>query len=187
VLRNDHEITNKLDHPDRTLPAGLCASHFLCGKSGMNQENRPGSVDELARLYRDTILRHATHPVGYQAAINVTHQCEKYNPLCGDRITILLEIDGSRIAATAFEGEACAICMASASLLCEELADNGADEVQRRLDWLIRELGSAPGEEDSEGYDSLKPLLGVRRYPSRTRCALLPWEAASGALENETL
>jgi nitrogen fixation NifU-like protein len=144
----------------------------------MNQENRPGSVDELARLYRDTILRHATHPA--------THQCEKYNPLCGDRISILLEIDGSRIAATAFEGEACAICMASASLLCEELAEKGVDEIQRRLGWLMQELGQNADEKDSEVYDSLKPLLGVRRYPSRTRCALLPWEAASGALENET-
>ena len=70
----------------------------------MSQDNRPGAVDELATLYRETILRHATEPVGFGTEIDATHQCEKYNPLCGDRIEMHLRIEDATIEAAAFTG-----------------------------------------------------------------------------------
>jgi len=75
---------------------------------------------DLAEFYRETILRHSVEPVGFKASIEATHENEQYNPLCGDRVLVRLQVERDEIKAAAFDGAACAICMASASLLCEE-------------------------------------------------------------------
>jgi nitrogen fixation NifU-like protein len=134
---------------------------------------------KLTEFYRDTILKHSVEPVGYRLEINASHQNEQYNPLCGDRILIKLRINDDQIEATAFDGEACAICMASASLLCEELAGQSRQTVGSTHDWLERAL-TQPDEND--GPERLQALMGVRRYPSRIKCVLLPWIAAVEAL-----
>ncbi len=74
--------------------------------------------DDLARLYRDVIRNHAAEPTGYRNKIEATHRHEEYNPLCGDRIEVQLRVAAGAIEAAAFDGEACAICLASASMLC---------------------------------------------------------------------
>jgi len=140
----------------------------------------PGAVDDLSRLYRDTILHHAQHPVGFKKVIQETHRNEQFNPLCGDRILILLEVDGETVNDAAFEGEACAICKASASLLCEGAPGRSVSSMLKTRQWLDSALH---GLEDPAGIESLQPLLGVRRYPSRIRCALLPWDALAEALD----
>lgn len=146
----------------------------------MSSSIHPGAVDDLSRLYRETILRHAQHPVGFHKVIQETHRNEQFNPLCGDRILILLEVDGEKVNDAAFEGEACAICKASASLLCEGAPGRSVSSMQETGHWLESALH---GLEDPAGIESLQPLLGVRRYPSRIRCALLPWEALAAALD----
>ena len=100
-----------------------------------------------------------------------------------DRIIIRFQIEGNQILATAFSGEACAICMASASMLCEEMKQSLISELINRQQWLSEEL-KGESDTEAEGYDSLRALLGVKRYPSRIRCALLPWEAAIEALSD---
>ena len=145
----------------------------------MNMENQPGAVDELTSLYRETIVKHAVTPVGFEAEIVATHQHELYNPLCGDRIEMLLDVSGDEINAIAFRGEACAICMASASLLCEHHAPGPVSELEDAHTWLESEL---KGDATDREIGGLRPLLGVKAYPSRVKCALLPWEAARKAL-----
>ena len=138
-------------------------------------------MEDLKRLYRDAIRDHAAHPVGYRAPIEATHRHEEYNPLCGDRVEILLRVGGGRIEQAAFDGEACAICRASASILCEQLSG----QPPARLRTLRRQLEAAlesPETETGSEPEALKPLLGVRSYPSRIRCATLPWIAADRAL-----
>jgi nitrogen fixation NifU-like protein len=146
----------------------------------VNSGNQPGPVDELTALYRETIVQHAVHPVGFQAAIEATHRGELFNPLCGDRIEVLLRIEGETISEAAFLGEACAICMASASLLCEHQAGQPVVALEKAHEWLEAALNE---DHDSPPQEPLVPLLGVRAYPSRVRCALLPWEAAASALK----
>ena len=75
-------------------------------------------VNDLNALYLEAIKQHAADPTGYRQKIDATHQFEEYNPLCGDRILVQLRITQEQVEAAAFDGEACAICMASASLLC---------------------------------------------------------------------
>ena len=144
----------------------------------MSGDNRPGAVEDLARLYLDAIKRHAAKPVGFRRPIEATHRHECLNPLCGDRVELMLKIAGETIEQAAFDGEACAICMASASLLCATAEGESVDRFLARRQALaaaLRPDGPAPEER-------LKPLLGVRPYPSRVRCATLPWTAASRAL-----
>lgn len=136
-------------------------------------------MSDLQALYRETIRRHAAEPAGYREAIAATHTHECANPLCGDRVEIRMKLAGGRIEQIAFDGEACAICMASASLLCEHAAGQPVDQLQ-----ALREVLHAALHEQApmDGEAPLAPLLGVRPYPSRIRCAMLPWEAAVRAI-----
>ena len=136
--------------------------------------------DELASFYQETILRHSAEPVGYHASIEATHKNEQYNPLCGDRVTLSFRVRGHEIEAAAFDGAACAICMASASMLCAHAPGQNVDAVHATHDWLQQALS---GTNRTEGPEYLQALLGVRRYPSRIKCAMLPWTAAIKALE----
>ncbi|MGD8356730.1 MAG: iron-sulfur cluster assembly scaffold protein [Lysobacterales bacterium] len=140
--------------------------------------------DRLVRLYQEAIRRHAAEPTGFRQAIEPTHRHEAWNPQCGDRVEILLRLSGETIEAAAFEGEACAICLASASILCGIAPGQPAVRLQQLHDALSDALRA---EETTDGDDlrlqpELRPLLGVRPYPSRIRCATLPWIAASNAL-----
>lgn len=180
----------------------------------------PEIGEDLTRLYRDTIRQHAAEPVGYRQSIEATHRHEQYNPLCGDRIEMRLRVAAGMIEAAAFDGEACTICLASASILCG-LAPGRAvlevrqlgEELQQALDTSVGAASAAIGLDDSPMKESrlkplpqepllqeplpqvlpepdqpsmlpaeLQPLLGVRPYPSRVRCATLPWTAAAKAL-----
>jgi hypothetical protein len=105
-------------------------------------------VDDLSRLYRETILRHAQDPVGYGKNMRVTHHCEQFNPLCGDRILLMLEIDGEVIKDAAFKGESCAICKASASLRPARLSDQYGN--------IINGWG--------------KPCTGMKAHPAMSCC-----------------
>ena len=139
-------------------------------------------MNELQALYREAIRRHASQPVGYRQAIEATHSRECSNPLCGDRVVIRLKLASGIIEEIAFDGEACAICMASASLLCEHGAGQAVGHLLERHESLRAALH---GEASMNDDDPLAPLLGVRPYPSRIRCATLPWEAAVKAVDGQ--
>jgi nitrogen fixation NifU-like protein len=137
-------------------------------------ENRPGAVDDLTRLYREAIKRHATHPVGYGVKIDATHRHEKYNPLCGDRVLVLLRVSNERVDAAAFEGEACAICMASASMLCELAPGKMVAEVMEISEQLNEALG---GSRPCRRLPEDQPEKDIRRQgrlPQRLSHQLLP-------------
>ena len=136
-------------------------------------------MSDLSVLYRETIRQHAANPVGFRQQIDATHEHEEYNPLCGDRILMQLRITAGQVEAVAFDGEACAICMASASLLCDCIAGKPVSHLEQLHDRLQAALENG-GETD--GIEELQPLLGVKPYPSRIRCATLPWSAARKAL-----
>ena len=144
------------------------------------------SANDLATLYRDAIRRHAAEPVGYQVPIDATHRHEEYNPLCGDRIEVALLIRHGCIEVAAFDGEACAICMASASLLCKLAPGQTPRELRQLSQQLQQGLGIRGASDPVPNPElpvALRPLLGVRPYPSRVRCATLPWTAAGRALK----
>ena len=138
-------------------------------------------MKDLTGLYRGTIRRHAANPVGYGSEIDATHRNEADNPLCGDRVMLFLRIVDGQVEAAAFEGEACAICMASASILCATVPGHSLQYLQDRYSDL---LGALQGNGELDQQDPLAPLLGVKAYPSRIRCATLPWSAAAGVIRS---
>ena len=122
---------------------------------------------------------HAAGPAGFRKAISATHRHEEYNAQCGDRIEFLARIKGDLIEAAAFDGEACTICMASASMLCslaEGLEIDQWDELRREL------YGALQGQSLADSDSDLAALLAVRRYPARVQCATLPWKTAARAM-----
>jgi nitrogen fixation NifU-like protein len=147
----------------------------------MSAESVGVSEDDiaLANLYRDAVIDHAVAPVGYKLDIAATHRCELHNPLCGDLVEIQFRVANDRVEAAAFSGESCAICMASASMLCEAMPGRACEEVPQQHELLVAALQD---KQSKPGLESLQALLAVRRYPARIRCALLPWEAAVKAL-----
>jgi nitrogen fixation NifU-like protein len=141
---------------------------------------------DLRDLYQDIILDHGRHPRNFRPIEHPTHTARGYNPLCGDRVTVYLTIEGDRVADVSFEGRGCAISTAAASLMTEvvkgrTLAEAQALFAQFHAKVTGGEVTALPEalEEDSE---RLEPLTGVKAYPARVKCATLPWHAFEAAL-----
>ena len=145
--------------------------------------------DDLRELYQDIILDHGRHPRNFHALEHPTHLARGHNPLCGDRVTVYLAIDGDKIADVSFEGRGCAISTASSSLMTEVLKGKSLDEARKLFaQFHAKVTGGAPEavpealEEDAE---RLEPLTGVKAYPVRVKCATLPWHAFEAALKSD--
>lgn len=134
----------------------------------------------LTDLYHDIILDHGKKPRNFRAIEGAPH-AEGFNPLCGDRVTVYLLMDGERVADVAFEGAGCAICMASASLMTEAVRGAAVDDAQGQFD-RFRTLLTGDDEPPAE-LGSLAALVGVRRFPMRVKCATLPWHTMQAVLE----
>ena len=134
--------------------------------------------------YEDLILEHAKRPRNRGRLAHATHAAAADNPLCGDSVRVELEVTGGEVRAVGFEGHACAIVTASASLMTEHVRGRSLEEV-RVLRERMEALCRAPSEEAAAAGAQLGELAvfaGVRRYPARVRCATLAWEALGHAL-----
>jgi nitrogen fixation protein NifU and related proteins len=143
---------------------------------------------DLRELYQDIILDHGRHPRNFRKIEHPTHFAQGYNPLCGDRVTIYLTLDGDRIKDVAFQGRGCAISTAAASLMTEVLkgktvADARALFGQFRARVTGGESASVP-EPLAEEMERLEPLTGVKAFPARVKCATLSWHALEAALKD---
>jgi nitrogen fixation NifU-like protein len=142
---------------------------------------------DLRELYQDIILDHGRHPRNYRAIGHPTHFAQGYNPLCGDRVTIYLTLDGDRIADVSFQGRGCAISTAAASLMTEVLKGKTvADARSLFAQFHARATGGEPAELPEslvEEMDRLEPLTGVKAFPARVKCATLSWHALEAALK----
>jgi nitrogen fixation protein NifU and related proteins len=143
---------------------------------------------DLRELYQDIILDHGRHPRNLRAIEHPTHLARGHNPLCGDRVTVYLVVEGDRIADVSFEGRGCAISTAAASLMTEVLKGKTIDEAKALFaQFHATVTGGASVElpeslqEDAERLD---PLTGVKAYPVRVKCATLPWHAFEAALKS---
>jgi nitrogen fixation NifU-like protein len=143
---------------------------------------------DLRELYQDIILDHGRHPRNFRTIEDPTHFAQGYNPLCGDRVTVYLTLDGDRIADVSFKGRGCAISTAAASLMTEVLKGKTvADARALFAQFRARVTGGGPAEELSEPLteemDRLEPLTGVKAFPARVKCATLSWHALEAALK----
>ena len=138
--------------------------------------------DGLTDLYQEVILDHSRNPRNFGPAEGADLTAQGNNPLCGDRVTIFLKLNGDRISEAKFDARGCAISLASASMMTEMIKGKSIEEAMtlfRKFLALVtgeNEIGAGPDLAD------LKTLSGVSRFPTRIKCATLSWHAMVGAL-----
>ena len=143
---------------------------------------------DLRELYQDIILDHGRRPRNFRSIEHPTHFAHGHNPLCGDRVTVYLTLEGDRIADLSFQGRGCAISTAAASLMTEVLKGKTVEEARALFaQFHARVTGGEPPELPeplAEEAERLDPLTGVKAYPARVKCATLPWHAFEAALKD---
>jgi len=147
----------------------------------------PASFDDVRDLYQDIILRHGRNPIHMRRLEQFDASASGDNPMCGDRCEVRIQYgDGGAVTKIGFDARGCAISMASADLMVEAVTGRTAQEIHALaadFKTLVR-TGSAASA--SPALDALKPLSGVSEYPSRIKCATLPWAALVAALDGDT-
>jgi nitrogen fixation NifU-like protein len=138
---------------------------------------------DLRELYQDIILDHSKHPRNFGKLAEANRQARGNNPLCGDRITLALKLDGDRIADAKFEARGCAISVASASMMTDMVKGKTVEEARVLFEQFHGLVTGKPMHDESDDLDRLAALSGVRDFPSRIKCATLPWHALTAALE----
>jgi nitrogen fixation NifU-like protein len=137
----------------------------------------------LDDLYKETILDHYQRPRHKGQLANPDVATRGHNPLCGDEIVLSLKLDGDAIADIAFGGRGCAISQASASMMAESVEGqplSTAESLMAGFKEMMVGSGSTEGLGDN---DDLEALQGVKKFPVRVKCALLPWTALAEAIE----
>lgn len=138
---------------------------------------------ELKDLYQEVIIDHGRHPRNFGIMPEATHKLEGFNPLCGDKLTLFLNIKDNKIEKAMFEGAGCAISMASASLMSQSLQGKSLDEARQLFQWFH---GMVVDKQDpNEHLGKLTILQGVKEYPSRVKCATLAWHTLSNIIEGK--
>ncbi len=135
-------------------------------------------------LYQEIIIDHAKTPRNFGCCDNPSHQQEGKNPLCGDQLQVSLVVEDHIIKEIKFDGEGCAISMASASLMTEAITGKTLDEVKLLFDDVHAMLTGHPEEIVLE-LGKLQVLSGVSEYPMRVKCASLAWHTLIAALEKQ--
>lgn len=136
-------------------------------------------------LYQEVILDHNKKPRNYGTLEHPSHHAEGHNPLCGDHLSVALQLDGDTVDQIAFHGESCAICKASASMMTA--AVKGKTRAQAQA--LTQEfLAMATGKLDLSQPNQIGRLAvfaGVRDLPTRVKCAILPWHTLQAAFNSQ--
>jgi nitrogen fixation NifU-like protein len=143
-------------------------------------------MSELSELYQQVILDHNKKPRNFRKLETANHSAEGFNPLCGDQLTVYLNLAEGAVKEISFEGSGCAISKASASMMTQALKGKTKQEAEE----LFGEFhGMVTGEFDEETSESklgnLKIFSGVREFPVRVKCASLPWHTMHAALNNQ--
>ena len=137
-------------------------------------------------LYQEVILDHNRKPRNWGRLPDATHQAEGHNPLCGDHLTLTLKLNGDAVDAIGFQGESCAICKASASMMTTVVKSKTRWDAEQ----LVQEFRDmATGKLDPARPNHLGRLTvfaGVRDLPTRVKCAILPWHTLHAALTSGT-
>lgn len=138
---------------------------------------------DLKDLYRDVILDHNRAPRNFGRIDAADKRAEGHNPLCGDRLSVFVRMNGERVEDIRFEGKGCAISTASASLMTE--AVKGKDRAAiRALFEQVHALLTRHDAQPETSLGKLAALSGVREFPARVKCASLCWHTLNAALEH---
>jgi nitrogen fixation protein NifU and related proteins len=141
--------------------------------------------EDLRDLYQEVIFDHNRNPRNFRVMADADRKVEGFNPLCGDRLTLFLKMDGDKITDASFQGSGCAISTASVSLMTEIIKGKTETEADA-LFKTFHEMTTGKDEQiNLEAVGKLAVLAGVREYPARVKCATLAWHTLDAALKNQ--
>jgi nitrogen fixation protein NifU and related proteins len=138
-------------------------------------------MSDLSDLYQEMVIDHSRRPRNLRAQPSPpARHAEGHNPLCGDRVTVYITLEGEQIVDVSFEGAGCAISTASASLMTDALKGRTVGEA-RELFERFHDL--VTGKPVANGLGKLEVFAGVSEYPVRVKCATLAWHTLNAAIE----
>lgn len=144
-------------------------------------------MSDLRDLYQEVIIDHSRKPRNFQELPHANRHADGFNRLCGDKLTLYIQLENNIIQAASFLGSGCAISTASASLMTEYLAGKTIEEAEtifQSFHHLLTDKELNPNVNKQLG--KLTVLAGVREYPARVKCATLAWHTLQAALTNDT-
>ena len=145
-------------------------------------------MSELSELYQQVILDHNKKPRNFRKLETANHSAEGFNPLCGDQLTVYLNLEDDAVRDISFEGSGCAISKAAASMMTQAIKGKTKQEAEQLFSEFHRMVTGELDEENTQnGLGNLKIFSGVREFPVRVKCASLPWHTLHAALNNEEL
>ncbi len=145
---------------------------------------------DLKELYQDIILEHGKSPRNLGKCEGYNHDAKGYNPLCGDKVHVYLKLDNKKkVESLSFEGEGCAISLASASIMTELVKGKSFDEAKDIMNAFLNMIKNSSEIKskhlDDDQKTKLMSLSGVKQFPMRVKCATLSWHTLVSALERK--
>jgi len=141
-------------------------------------------MSDLTDLYQEIILDHNKRPRNFRELPECTCEAEGLNPLCGDEVKVFVRMEDGKLSDVAFQGQGCAISRASASMMTGKT--KGRSEAEARgMAAQVREMLVGEEAETPQELGDLAALSGVRKFPARIKCAMLPWHTLEAALDGQ--
>jgi nitrogen fixation NifU-like protein len=140
--------------------------------------------DDLRDLYQEVIIDHSKRPRNFRVLDGGARQAEGFNPLCGDQVTVYVDVQDEKVRDVAFQGHGCAISTASASVMTETLKGKSLSEAEG-LFHTFHDLVTGKSQRDAADLGKLAVFAGVSEFPTRVKCAILCWHTARAAIEGK--
>ena len=145
---------------------------------------------DLKQLYQDIILEHGKSPRNLGKCEGYSHEAKGYNPLCGDKVHVYLKLNkGKKVESLTFEGDGCAISLASASIMTESVKGKSFEETKEIMNAFLNMVKNTSEIQsnhlDKDQKTKLMSLSGVKKFPMRVKCATLSWHTLVSAMEEK--
>jgi nitrogen fixation protein NifU and related proteins len=143
-------------------------------------------MSELSELYQQVILDHNKKPRNFRKLDTANYSAEGFNPLCGDQLTIYLNVEDDLVKEVGFEGSGCAISKAAASMMTQAVKGKSKEQAEHLFnEFHLMVTGELDEETQENNLGNLKIFAGVREFPVRVKCATLPWHTMHAALNKQ--
>jgi nitrogen fixation protein NifU and related proteins len=143
-------------------------------------------MSDLRELYQDLIIDHSKRPRNFRVLETANHSSEGYNPLCGDKVTVFLELEDDCVKNVSFQGSGCAISTASASVMTESVKGKTLAQVEALFDVFHKLVtGKPPDGGTTPELGKMAVFSGVSEFPVRVKCATLAWHTLHAALQDK--
>ena len=142
-------------------------------------------MSDLSELYQEILLDHNSKPRNFRRLDEANHTADGYNPLCGDQITLYLQVEDDVITDVGFQGTGCAISRASASMMTQSIKGQSVAHAGEIFKEFRKMLTEPDADVDYDELGDLEMLAGVSEFPTRIKCAVLAWHTLHAALDGQ--